>query len=689
MKNEKVERTIGFCLNIVCARSNTRLGDIVFGAGSAIVREFCEGKKLRKVLSSKFANGGAISSRTITTESMKRTFKYALSVVLGLGLVGSALAQQSFADVQDSHWAADAVNRLKITGFIQGFPDGKFNGTNNVTRYEMASFVYAVYAKLVCFNEEVEKKIKDLEAKINNVKLPEPEKPKQVDYSEIRKSISDLNVQVSSFKSWSSDLKSLKSLGDKYSVELKSLGVDMADFKKRVSALSDRISALEKRTENVRISGDANFFVSGASRGNNSPVVINQDGRFILPPVNGAGLDTLRVNHEAGIVVQNAVDAEIPVRAELVLGNFFTNGVNGFGTQTDFNGNSNTPFDDNGFAAYLNRLEAFVPKYNTTVGRQGMKLSPYVLQRMDVNSFYSTERDDNGEWTMDGLKIGFGKGSVTGTAFLGRFANLNTTAGGNIQPLDFGFGNIERLTGASLNLGKYATASFIQLDNNGVNALNNPTGANRQEIWGVDANVFDRGNVALTGGYGQSRTKDGSTTVVPSNSENARWNADLKVASGALTLMGGYRRIEQNYNAPGDWGRVSVVRNLNDFRGFNAGLDYKLSEKSHLFGRWERGERISANGEFTNYLVGLGFGLTSRWDATVTYEDAKFDNGFFFTPGAQSKFTTLGLNYNANPNSTLRLFYQNSEFNQQLSTDLGFANALRGGFFGAQYSVRF
>jgi hypothetical protein len=616
---------------------------------------------------------------------MKRTFKYALSAVLGLGLVGSAIAQQSFVDVQDSHWAADAVNRLKITGFIQGFPDGKFNGNANVTRYEMASFVYAVYAKLVCFNEEVEKKIKDLEAKINNVKLPEPEKPKQVDYSDIKKSISDLSVQVSSFKSWSSDLKTLKSMGDKYAVELKSLGVDMADFKKRVNSLSDRISALEKRTDNVRISGDANFFVTGASTGANTAVVMNQDGRFIFPTGAGAGFDTLRVNHEAAMVIQNAVGAEVPVRAELVLGNMYTNGLNGFGTQTDFNGQAVTPFNDNGFAAYLNRLEAFLPKYNTTVGRQGLKLSPYVLQRMDVNSFYSTERDDNGEWTMDGVRIGLGKGLVNGSVFVGRFANLTTTAGGNIQPLDFGFNNIERIMGVNVNVGKHAVASFVQFDNNGGVG----PGANRQEVWGVDGVGFATDKYSLMGGYGESRSKDGSTTVLGTNQDNKRWNVDAKVHAGALTLMGGYRRIEANFNAPGDWGRVSVIRNFTDFRGFNGGFDYKLGERSNLFGRYEKGEGINVNGDFTNFVVGLGFGLTSRWDATLSYEDAKFNNGFFLTPGAQSKFTTLGLNYNANPNSTLRLFYQNSEFNQQLANDLGFANALKGGFFGAQYSIRF
>ena len=101
---------------------------------------------------------------------MKRTFKYALSAVLGLGMVASAFAQQSYVDVQDSHWAADAVNRLKVTGLLQGYQDGTFKGGNSITRYEMASMIYGVYMKLVGNNEEIEAKVKALETRINNVK---------------------------------------------------------------------------------------------------------------------------------------------------------------------------------------------------------------------------------------------------------------------------------------------------------------------------------------------------------------------------------------------------------------------------------------------------------------------------------------------------------------------------------------
>jgi len=45
---------------------------------------------------------------------MNKTFKYAISVVLSAAMVTPALAQRdNFPDVADTHWAFEAVARLK------------------------------------------------------------------------------------------------------------------------------------------------------------------------------------------------------------------------------------------------------------------------------------------------------------------------------------------------------------------------------------------------------------------------------------------------------------------------------------------------------------------------------------------------------------------------------------------------
>ena len=70
--------------------------------------------------------------------NMNRMMKLALSTLLGVALVVPAFAQDQFPDVvPDSHWAYDAVANLKGKVVI-GYPDGKYRGAREMTRYEFA-----------------------------------------------------------------------------------------------------------------------------------------------------------------------------------------------------------------------------------------------------------------------------------------------------------------------------------------------------------------------------------------------------------------------------------------------------------------------------------------------------------------------------------------------------------------------
>jgi hypothetical protein len=52
------------------------------------------------------------------------------------------LAQElKFNDVPDDHWAKPAVYDLVKKGITQGYPDGTFRGSRNITRYETAMFL--------------------------------------------------------------------------------------------------------------------------------------------------------------------------------------------------------------------------------------------------------------------------------------------------------------------------------------------------------------------------------------------------------------------------------------------------------------------------------------------------------------------------------------------------------------------
>jgi hypothetical protein len=103
-------------------------------------------------------------------------------------------AASPFRDVPSNHWAIDYIQTLAADGIIQGYPNGKFEGGNDMTRYEMA----AIIARAVAY------------------------------------------VQANGASA--SDVDKLQKLMDAYKDELDALGV-------RVSTLEDKMAALDRATQ--------------------------------------------------------------------------------------------------------------------------------------------------------------------------------------------------------------------------------------------------------------------------------------------------------------------------------------------------------------------------------------------------------------------------------------------------------
>ena len=107
--------------------------------------------------------------------------------------VTTAFAANPFSDVTPDTWAYQSVSQLANAGIINGYPDGTFKGQTNITRYEMAQMVAKAMANQDRANAEQQ-------AMINR-------------------------------------------LADEFSTELNNLGV--------------RVSNLEKKVGNVKVTGDA------------------------------------------------------------------------------------------------------------------------------------------------------------------------------------------------------------------------------------------------------------------------------------------------------------------------------------------------------------------------------------------------------------------------------------------------
>jgi len=63
----------------------------------------------------------------------------AFSIYKGvMDYLGIEESKKPFEDVPGDHWASEAVKEMKDLGIMIAMPDGKFNGSHNVSRFELA-----------------------------------------------------------------------------------------------------------------------------------------------------------------------------------------------------------------------------------------------------------------------------------------------------------------------------------------------------------------------------------------------------------------------------------------------------------------------------------------------------------------------------------------------------------------------
>ncbi|MFP4497534.1 MAG: S-layer homology domain-containing protein [Vulcanimicrobiota bacterium] len=80
---------------------------------------------------------------------MKRIYiKLMLVNLIFLFCCMPALAAPLFPDVQENHWASEAVADLAARGILEGYPDGTFKGDRHLTRWEMAMMIQRAMARL-------------------------------------------------------------------------------------------------------------------------------------------------------------------------------------------------------------------------------------------------------------------------------------------------------------------------------------------------------------------------------------------------------------------------------------------------------------------------------------------------------------------------------------------------------------
>ena len=202
----------------------------------------------------------------------------AATAVLG---VTSAFAANPFSDVTPQDWAYQAVAQLAAQGVVNGYPDGTFQGQNNITRYEMAQMV----AKAMVQQDRVDA---EQNAIINRLA------------NEFSAELNNLGVRTATLEN---KVGNFKFTGD---ARLRYIGTNDArkskfDYRGRVkfeATVNDNTKAVVRLSSGTRVFGDNSNAVDVLAVGHANAG--NQNSANLTATNNGAEIDRVYVQHNFG-----------------------------------------------------------------------------------------------------------------------------------------------------------------------------------------------------------------------------------------------------------------------------------------------------------------------------------------------------------------------------------------------------
>ncbi|RYG32358.1 hypothetical protein EON81_20825 [bacterium] len=678
---------------------------------------------------------------------MQRTLRLALATVLGAALVVPALAQDNFPDVPDNHWAYEALLRMKSNGLLVGYPDGLFRGNRPASRYELAVAIHATYVNL--------KNITDgLQAQIDAI----DKKGDSADLANLRTALANLQNDVNNLKRYGDDIAALRRLTDTFQKELQDLNVDVEQMKKDLGDLNARVTKLEANRPAVDIHGDGNLWIgSGMATGNRAGDFggLNKDGRR-LGVMTGGGqtsspIRDLTVLHEGALTFTTTKEKGPKLVGTVVVGNMLNDKINQANGTAFLDQSRVTPAYGSRYTEgvediYIQDLAVKFDSsvaglgFNAEVGRIGYKISPYILQRLDNTTYFANDRWDNGKYIMDGAVVGFNFGGAKLDLFGGRTSRRFTTQGNELQPYVTGSYNVsdgnaafansslrvDQTIGARLNVpvgqNGNVDVSYLILDNStadfkkslsaggGIAGTENGNSVrgNRIGVFGATGD-FKFGSLKVAGGYTQTQLmEDDSTTG--RNRDNQAYYGTLGYSGNRFGLEGTYREVQARFLAPGDWGRLGIIRNPQNIRGFQVKGHFDVSDALTIkaSGEFDKGASdnfrastgLDKDSKIDTFNVGLDFKVSSSLGLMLGYEEARFKN--VVNPGAVNgprlgetkyRWTTVGLGYGLSDTAKLSIAYEFSDHaNEYIVGGInqnGQGRNFRGGFFTTQLSVKF
>ncbi|HTQ08990.1 MAG TPA: S-layer homology domain-containing protein, partial [Fimbriimonadaceae bacterium] len=562
-------------------------------------------------------------------------------------IIVPALAQESnFPDVQESHWAYKDLARMKTEGLLVGYPDGLFRGGRPASRYELAVACHAVWSNLKGVIDGLNGQISDLNTKIGNAASKE-------DIATLQSQIDALKADLERIKN--EDIAELRKMADEFRNELTKLGADVDAMKKDLDDLKGKVSWLWQHKLPFDISGQSDFLmIGGYSRDTlDGGYGITVDGRpeGVKRSGNtgpGGFPEDLTILHENALNLVTNNDSGPVLHATMVMGNMMGNddllsiSRSAFGDQSQVY--PGVGFSEAEEAWYFQDFNITFDTslmglgMNANLGRTGYKISPYIFQRPDTTPYFSNDRWDDGRWMFDGGILGFKVGGGKLDVFAGRNGSQTDTGYDTVQPMYAGaagnpfspgasvgrprgfyrnqdagsFGNywpgvlwIDQSLGLNLNLPLTSNGNidlaYLWLDSDyPVEIMNARRDANQVDVYGGTL-AYKFGGIQIEGGYSKSDVLAGTHLVV--KKYNDAWYATAGGGGANWGLKAGYRQINPQFGAPGDWGRIGIWWNPTDIKGWMADAHYDFNKDIRLS---VNGGFYTGTGTVINGLEGLG-----------------------------------------------------------------------------------
>ena len=390
--------------------------------------------------------------------------KLVASLVATMAVGATAFAANPFVDVPSDSWAYNSVVELANSGIIQGVDGVHFQGERNITRYEAAEIV----AKAMAHEDRANAEQRAL----------------------------------------------INRLADEFSDELNNLGV--------------RVSNLEDRVGNVKLTGDAR-------------VRYMKQGQTLKNDDSWQFRGRLRAN------------AKINDRAYAVLGTEYNTN---FGNHTHASASASSAGKDHFFVdrAYVNYALDNGHKWNAMVGRYDYELGN------NMGLIYGNN--------FDGAQLKFADNKMAATVGYGKFKE------GTLNDSKTAYGELEGFFG-----GGTAAGSAVGVYYNDFNASSGGS-AEDAKVWGAYASLnfakkFNLNAEAYRVNYDKASVADADGFAAKLTYGKAKFDTPK-----SWDLWVNYINIEDG--AADDGGTGSWRTNVNNTKGWAAGADYTFAKNAQL-----------------------------------------------------------------------------------------------------------